>query len=240
MHRAIVLGIVAAAAALGACGEARSQNSGPTVERSYQVGNFDRLELAGAYDVTVRTGAAPSVQARGSEKAIERLLVEVRNGTLVIRPRDRKGLHLGWNDEGKVTLMVSVPALRAAELAGSGDIRIDRVAGDRFDGSIAGSGDLSLDRVEVRSLKLGIAGSGTARAQGRARSVQYEIAGSGGIDARGVAAETAAVSIAGSGDVEAQATGTASVSIMGSGDVDLSGGAKCTISKAGSGEARCS
>jgi len=53
-------------------------------------------------------------------------------------------------------------------------------------------------------------------------------------------AEQAKISIAGSGDVKAHATGSADVSIMGSGDVEVSGGAKCKVSKAGSGDVRCS
>ena len=42
---------------------------------------------------------------------------------------------------------------------------------------------------------------------GKAKSVTYEIAGSGDIDAKGLVAETARVSIAGSGNVGANATG---------------------------------
>jgi hypothetical protein len=232
--------MVAAAAACAGCSEAHSQ-AGNTVERNYQVGNFDRIELAGAYDVSVRTGAAPSVHARGSEKTMERLVVEVRNGVLSIHPEKTRGLRMGWASDGKVKLTVTVPTLRGAELAGAGDIRIDRVSGDRFDGSIAGSGDLSVDRIEVGNLKLGIAGLGNVRAaSGSARTVEYRIAGAGDIDAKGVTADAASVSVAGSGDVAAHARNTAAVSIMGSGDVDISGGARCTISKAGSGEVRCS
>ena len=239
MRRAIALGITAAAIAASGCSEARSENGGPVVDRDYQVGSFDRIELAGAYDATVRTGAAPSVHARGNQKAIDNLEVTVENNVLVIKHRKRAGL--GWSSKGKVALTVTVPSLRGAELAGSGDIKVDRVAGDSFDGGIAGSGNLKVDRVEVGSLKLSIAGSGNAEVgNGRAKNAEYNIAGSGGIDAKGVTAETAAVSIAGSGDIEANASNTASVSIMGSGDVELTGGAKCSVSKAGSGNARCS
>lgn len=240
MKRAIALGIAAAAVAVSGCSEARSENGGPTVERNYQVGSFDKIELAGAYDATVRTGSAPSVHARGNEKAIENLEVAVENNVLVIRHKKRTGFSWG-SKGGKVALTVTVPNLRGAELAGSGDIKVDRVAGDSFDGGIAGSGNLKVDRIEVGSLKLSIAGSGNAEVgSGRAKNAEYNIAGSGGIDAKGVAVETASVSIAGSGDIAAQASNTASVNIMGSGDVELTGGAKCSVSKAGSGNARCS
>lgn len=242
MGKVIAAAMMAGAAALGGCsGEARGEeDDGPTVERSYQVGNFERIALAGAYDVTVRTGSAPSVQARGSEKSIERLVVEVRGDTLTIHPRKRSAMGFSWGSGGKVAVTVTVPRLSAAELAGSGDIRIDRVTGDSFEGGVAGSGNLHLAEVQVGRLKMGIAGSGRAEAKGRANQAKYEIAGSGGIDARRVAADTAAVSIAGSGDVTAHARSSARIDIAGSGDVEISGGAKCTISRAGSGEVRCS
>ena len=141
---------------------------------------------------------------------------------------------------GKVVLQVTVPTLRGAELAGSGDLRIDSVAGEQFVGDIAGSGNLTVDRLQVGELKIDIAGSGSAKASaGRATKAEYEIAGSGGIDAAGITTEAASVSIAGSGDVTAHASSTADVSIMGSGNVEVKGGAKCNVSKAGSGEVRC-
>lgn len=237
--RSIVLVMAAAVAAAG-CTQARSENGGPTVERNYTVGNFDRIDLAGAYDVTVRTGAAPGVKASGDEKTIERLTVEVRDGVLLIHPRKRKGIGWNWSNHGKVTVNVTVPSLRGAQLAGAGDIRINEVKGDEFTGGIAGSGDLTIDRAEVGALKLEIAGAGNAKiVGGRAKSAEYDIAGSGGIDARGITTETASVSIAGAGNVTAHAANTASVSIMGAGDVDVTGGAKCTITKAGAGNVRC-
>jgi len=240
MRKAVLVGM-AAAVAVAACSAARSENGGPTVERSYAVGNFDRIDLAGNYDVTVHTGGKPGVQASGAEKVMERLVVEVRDGVLVIEPRKHDGFNWRWSNHGKVTVNVTVPSLRGAQLGGAGNIRIDQVKGDRFEGGIAGSGDLTLERVEVSALKMGIAGAGSAKlGTGRVKTAEYDITGSGGIDAGGVAAETASISIAGAGDVKANAAKTASVDIMGSGDVDLKGGAKCTVSKAGAGNVRCS
>lgn len=232
----------AAAVAMAGCSDAAAEDGGAAGQRSYNVGGFEQIEVAGPYDVDVRTGAAPSVQARGPDKALDRLVVEVRGDRLLIHPvKDHRLWSFGGMTGDKVKLTVTVPQLRAAEIAGSGNISINAVHGASFDGQIAGSGDLSLGTLDVQILKLGIAGSGGAKAaSGRAREAKYEIAGSGDIDGKGVTAETASVSIAGSGSVAAHATGTAKVAIMGSGDVDISGGAKCSISKAGSGSVRCS
>lgn len=242
MRKAIVAAVIVASAATSACGKTRSEDGGPAVSRNYQVGNFDQIEVAGPYNVQVRTGSNPSVSAQGSQKMIEKMVVEVRNGRLEIRPERQKGwFPTGWNFRGKVDLTVTVPQLRGASIAGSGDIKVDQVKGAAFEGKIAGSGGLDVGALEVQTLKLAIAGSGGARVgSGRARKAELEIAGSGDIDARGVRAETADVAIAGSGNISAAATGTADVSIMGSGDVQLTGGAKCKISKAGSGNVTCS
>jgi hypothetical protein len=242
MRKTIAAGLIAATAATSGCGESRAEDGGPTVARNYQVGSFEQIEVAGPYNVTVRTGSNPSVAARGSEKLIEHMVVEVEDGKLLIHPQRRKGwFRTGWSFRGKVDVAVTVPRLTGATIAGSGDIKVDRVAGNTFEGTVAGSGGIDVAAVDVQSLKLAIAGSGGVRAgSGRAQSAKFDIAGSGDIDARGIQAVTAGVSIAGSGNVAAHATGTADVDIMGSGDVEVTGGAKCNVSKAGSGSVRCS
>lgn len=238
--RVTILSGVAVAAMLAGCGQARSENAGPTVERSFAVGDFDRIELAGAYDVTVHTGAKPGVRARGGENVLERLVVEVRNGVLVIEPRKSDGFNWNWSKNGKVAINVTVPSLRGAQLSGAGDITIDNVKGDRFDGGVNGAGDLTIERVELGELSLGINGAGSATVRGgSARTASFEVAGAGDIDTRGVSSETASVTIAGAGGARINAAKTAAVNVMGAGDVDVTGGAKCTVSKAGIGNVRC-
>jgi hypothetical protein len=240
MRKAITAAAILAAAATPACTRDRSEGGGPSVSRSYQVSGFTQIEVAGPYEVEVRTGSGPSVSAKGTEKLLERTVVEVEGDKLLIHPQERKGW-FHWSSRGKASFVVTVPELRAATIAGSGGIKVDRVTGDSFDGAIAGSGGLLLGSTEVQSLKLSIGGSGGIQAgNGKAKNAEYEIAGSGGINADGVSAEQAKVSIAGSGSVKANATGSARVDIMGSGDVNVSGGAKCSVSKAGSGNVNCS
>jgi DUF4097 and DUF4098 domain-containing protein YvlB len=242
MRKSIAAAVIAASAATSACGHGREEDGGPATARNYQVGGFDQIEVAGPYDVTVRTGSGPTVSARGPQKMIEHMAVEVKNGTLSIHPERQNGwFHTGWHFRGKVELAVTVPQLHAATIAGSGDVQVDQVRGDRFEGTVAGSGALNVATLDVQELKLAIAGSGAAKAAaGRTNRADFDIAGSGDIDAKGIQAQDAKVSIAGSGSVATHATGTANVSIMGSGDVDVTGGAKCTVSKAGSGDVRCS
>ena len=231
------------AAATSACGRDRGEEPGPMVSRAFQVGNFTEIEVAGPFDVDVKTGGQPGVSARGNQALIDKLEVEVKGDTLVVRPKKERGWFGGnnWTVNGKGSLAITVPMIRAATLAGAGDMAINAVRGEDFEGQIAGSGDLRVDAIEVERLKLGIAGSGGVNARGgKARRAEYSIAGSGDVEASALATEDLEVSIAGSGGVRANATRSADVDIVGSGDVQVTGGAKCKVSKAGSGNVRCS
>jgi hypothetical protein len=225
---------------LGACsmGEA-GESKGQPGSRDFQVGAFDRISLSGSSNVIVTVGGAPSVRAEGDSALLEKLEIEVENG--VLRIGYKKG---DWSfgrrkDHGPVTVHVSATALRGAEVAGSGDMKIDKVQGEDFAGEIAGSGEIQLASLSTRKARFAIAGSGGVTASGTAETAEFEIAGSGDVRAGGLQVRSAKVSIAGSGNVETKATESASVDIMGSGDVVVTGGAKCSVNKMGSGDVRC-
>jgi hypothetical protein len=239
MRKSVVIGMAAVGVATAGCAGS-SEAAGPSTTRNYQVSAFDRLEVAGPYEVTVATGGAPSVQARGAERAIERLVVEVKGHTLKIHSDRRSDWNFGWSRSHPVRVTVTVPNLSAAGISGSGTIAVDKVAGNSFEGGVSGSGGLRVGQVNVKRLKVGIAGSGGFSGAGRAAVAEYDVAGSGDLNAPGLIAEIASVSVAGSGNARAQATRTAKVDVAGSGNVRLTGGAKCSVSKAGSGNVQCS
>lgn len=232
--------VAAAALLAGAChvgADAEERDAGPEVSRTYQVGAFDKIAVAGPYEVSVVTGGQPGVSAKGGQNLLEETEVVVEDGTLKIKPKKRKGVRFNWRN-GKAVFTVNAAAIHGAAIAGSGGIHVDKVAGD-FEGDVAGSGDLRIGAVAGGKVKLAIAGSGDVEVSGKADSVELSIAGSGDIRTAGLATRTAEISIAGSGNVEANASESADVSIMGSGDVRVQGGAKCTVSKAGSGNVVC-
>ncbi len=234
--------VIAIALLAGGCrfgNKAEAREAGAAVDRTYQVGAFDRIEVAGPYEVTVTSGGQPGVTARGGEAILAETEIVVENGVLRIKPKERKSFRWSFTNDNAVKVAVSAAALRGAAIAGSGGIRVDRVGGD-FEGEIAGSGDLQLDNVDAAAVDLTVAGSGNVRATGKTQKLEVSIAGSGDVDVSGLESAVAAVSIAGSGNVRARATATADVSIMGSGDVEMTGGAKCSVSKHGSGDVRCS
>lgn len=234
---------IAALLPLAACGAMAkgeaSEAATASTTRSFAMTDFSDVQLKGFDDVIVTVGPGFAVRAEGPAKDLDELRITRNGGTLSIGRQRDSSFNWGGRDREGVKVYVSMPRISAASVAGSGDMRIDRVAGSNFSGGIAGSGDLMIESLQASAAKLSIAGSGGIVAKGAAQSLDLSVAGSGDIDARGVKASRATVSIAGSGGATADVTGPASVSIMGSGTAELGAGARCTVSKMGSGEARC-
>jgi hypothetical protein len=212
------------------------QPSGQGATRSFQVADFTGVSLRGADDVEVRTGAF-SVTAEGDSALLDRLEIRKDGDTLRI---GRKDGEWSWGGDKGAKIIVTLPALASADIAGSGDMTIDAAKGN-FAGAVAGSGNMTVTSLAGGNADFSIAGSGDINVGGGTSSMlDVSIAGSGNVGAAGLKAGTADISIAGSGNVRAQVSGAADISLVGSGDVELTGGAKCSVSKMGSGDARCS
>ena len=228
-------GILILAAVTGAAAAAVSPAW--AAERSFTVTSFEEIEVAGPFDVVVNVGKGQSVRAVGDADDLDRLKVEVSGRELRIGSKERRWTD--WSRSEPIKIWITVPALRAASIAGSGDMQIDRVKGDSFAASIAGSGDLTVATLSTTNANFSVAGSGDLTASGSCRAAKVSIAGSGDVNIGGLRCQSLNASIAGSGAINANATEAAKLSVMGSGDITVSGGAKCDVSKMGSGSVRC-
>ena len=226
--------------ALGACsaGHSASRDAGPAEGRSFAVGSFDSVSLEGSDNIRIVRGSATSVVASGPQTVLDKLDIRVEGSTLKVG-RKRQSWGNYWNRDESAAVTVTMPSIRAAAIAGSGDMMLDRADGEAFDGSVAGSGSMQIASLAVKRASLSIAGSGDLMAVGTSDDSRLSIAGSGDLDAARLLSRRADISIRGSGNARAAASDSAAISLAGSGDAIVTGTAKCAISKVGSGEARC-
>jgi hypothetical protein len=208
-------------------------------QRNYDVTSFDKVSAAGPMHVLVTVGPATSVEAEGPNATLDKYEVVVEHGSLEIRPKRHDFWGTGWRDLQPATFRVTLPQLSASSIAGSGDMKVDRVKGDEFSVSVAGSGKFEIDSLAVNQANFSVAGSGDLTARGRAAKSNVSIAGSGNMHLREFDSDGAAISVVGSGDAALAVRDKADVSIVGSGDVDVAGSANCTVSRFGGGHVSC-
>ncbi len=235
--------LLIAALPLVACSMSVDNNDGGVAAtgggnaRDYAINGFTAVKLTGSDDVDVRIGPAFAIHATGPAKVLDRLKIERDGDTL--RVGRKNGTGFSWGSDKGARIAVTMPAIQAAAVTGSGDLTIERAAGDSFKASSTGSGGLSIEALDVKHGEFSLTGSGDINAKGRAATLVMSVTGSGDIDAKGVAASRATVSVLGSGSANATVNGAADVSSLGSGDIDLGAGATYTVKKLGSGEVRC-
>lgn len=209
------------------------------------------VEVDGPIDLNLRYGATPALQVSGEQRMLGNVEVSADGKVLQIGIR---GMVLRHREPLVVDL--TLPALGAVTIDGSGDSSINGFSGDeiavqlngsgsvRFNGrfrtarvGLSGSGDLdvnggaAMDRVETRLM-----GSGRITVVGTARELDASTTGSGHLDAEHLRADEVTVNQSGSGDSAVQARSKVKVSLAGSGDVEVYGNpAERSTSRAGSG-----
>ena len=179
------------------------RQSGAMVKEQRNVTDFNSVSLATGFgSVIVTAGAGPSLVLEGDAETLRDIKSEVRHGTLVIElsdaARDR-----GRGSRRPISAYVTVPALHAVSLSGSGRVQLAGLNGGET------------------AIKL--SGSGVIEATGRLDKLSLKISGSGRADLPSLEVGDANIDISGSGDAIVRPTGNLMVDISGSARVHYVG-----------------
>ena len=208
------------------------KGNGDIITKTRTVSNYDKIEVAGAFDVKLFKGNEAEITIKADENLMEYIITEVKNGNLKIKTKK------GYNIRASKTIVITIPFddISAVSLAGSGDIYSDDVLDtSNLKLSLAGSGDINLG-VSTKNLETSIAGSGNMNLKGDSKEYTCSIAGSGNINAYNLNATVVTVKIAGSGNVKVHATNEIHAKSAGSGNIYYTGNPSVEkTSSAGSG-----
>jgi hypothetical protein len=213
--RRLVLAAVAAGAALTAAG----CDSGPPVSETRPITTFTRLEVEGDLDLDVRlfNRPDPGVRITAGEKSIDRINTELVQNTLRISTKSR-GLTIGPDPLGPVSIRLGVPALVGLVVEGKADVMLSGLSAKAFELRVNGSGDVE--------------------ARGRVDELALEVDGSADTSLADLSTQTAQVRLDGSGDTELRVARSLELVMEGSGDVVYHGRPVVSSRLEGSGDVR--
>jgi hypothetical protein len=168
-----------------------------------KVDAFNAIELAGTMAVEVRIGNATSVDVQGEPQLAKLVSTTVKQGSLVIdTPKDFAKRLKGHNDN-KLKVVITMPALKAVAITGTGAMAVEGLAQKSFDVSIPGTGSLKL--------------------AGKADTFRLSIPGTGEVKAKGFVASDVQVSIAGTAEAVLHATRSLEANVQGTAAVKVHG-----------------
>jgi len=226
-RRGFWIGLLCAAATLPAAAEPAAEG------RSYSPGEFSAIDISGAAAVRFTQGAADQVYVEGDDDAQKTVQLEVRNGTLFIRPA---GAWKFWN-ASRVQLNVTSRELRRLMISGAADVvAVGPVQIQRLDVSISGAGLARFDKLRGERLSFHVSGAGDGQMAGVVNELAVSVSGRSEFRGEQLQCERASVQVSGIGDVRVWATQQLAVSVSGVGTVDYWG--TPTLQRRASGIAR--
>ncbi len=214
------------------------QGSGKLQTEPRAVDGFSAIELHGSMNLVLRQSAREAVELRADDNllALVETRVVSRSGVPTLQVRTRDGA--SYSSRNPITVTVDVVTLSALSVRGSGNVSGEGLKAPALKIVLAGSSDVKLQKLSLDEASLKISGSGNAELSGKATRLSLSISGSGDINTRELEADEVSVSIAGSGGASVNARKALGVSIAGSGSVDYVGDATVKTSVAGSGRVK--
>ncbi|MBB5707147.1 head GIN domain-containing protein [Sphingopyxis panaciterrulae] len=208
-------------------------------EKRYGLTSFESIEVDADVTVEVSARAPVSAVASGSQDALDRLLVEARDGKLVIKMRRFAGDGEKGKGAAPVVVRVNAAGLASAMLAGAGSLAIDRLRGARVAIGLRGPGRLTVAHVEADRLEVAMIGNGTMTLGGEAKQASLLLSGAGAVDAGKLAVGDLKSDSEGAGDHLFNATKSATITARGVGRTVVLGRPVCTVRNVGSGTVDC-
>jgi len=196
-----------------------------------------KVDLSGPVNLTLRQGAASSIEVRGEQRLLANIDTSVDGDMLHIGPR---GILL--RHRTPIEVIVTLPQLESLSVNGSGEHTVSGFAGEhldvaldgsgsmRFNGryraitaAVHGSGDLELTGGTSDAVNAEVAGSGRLTLVGASRALSAALRGSGDLDARHLRADDVDYLQQGSGDGAVYARKRLHAELVGSGEVRVYG-----------------
>jgi len=182
----------------GSSGSGVTVGSGVPATETRTLPPFERVELAGANNVSVRVGGEQSVVVHADDNLIDRVLTDVDGGRLVID-----------NESGSYTP--------------STEMRVDVTVQSLDDVTLSGSGKIAVTDVAADDLTVTLSGSGALDASGTADRLEVSLSGSGDARLGSLVTRDARAVVSGSGRIALNVTDSLDASVPGSGAITYSG-----------------
>lgn len=183
-------------------------------KRSYTEDDFTIVAFGLPGTLTVQQGNSFSIELEGDEDDLDRIEVEVKNGTLVFSTKNGS-----WRRMGDINGTVVLPMIEGLTVSGSGSIKTrGRLSVDDISLVVSGSGDL-VSNIKAGAVSMVVSGSGEMTVEGDCGKTRVVISGSGDVDAGDLQGKDCSATISGSGEAKVHVDGNLKATISGSGNV---------------------
>ena len=233
--------VLAALAAVAAVAVTKRHSSGEVQSETRSVPGFNRIEVAGLAEVTLRQGRTEAVSVEAPAQMLPRIRTEVRDRTLIVTISQQRR----WRDWLDATgagrtprIFIDLVSIEQVESAGAVKLVADSLHAESL--HIDSLGASSIKIADLQASRLHLEGSGAIKAQlaGKVGTQVVDISGAGSYQAAGLLSDKADVRVSGAGKAAVNASTSLKVDISGAGVVEYIGDPKIEQVISGVGKVR--
>ena len=181
------------------------KGSGNRKKESREVGEFNELEVSGAFRVEIECGKPRSLEIEADDNLLPLIKTDAAGGRLKL------GQTRGFRTDSMPLVRINVPDLKALSIPGASDLRLIGVRND--------------------ALKIDVEGASKLHASGETGKLDLNLDGAGVIDTGELRARTVTVESNGAGTTSVYAIESLDATVNGVGSIDYYGDPKSVNQK---------
>lgn len=197
MKTKVIAGLLLFALVITGCSFWGVRGNGRVKNTSRNVGDFQKIDVGGAFTVNVKVGVSPSVKIQAEENLIPLIKTTVRGDKLIIDTKKN------ISPRKEIVIDVTTNYLESIECSGANDLNVYGISSDNFNVELSGAGSVDL--------------------QGDAKVVHAELSGAGNINAENLKASHVYISVSGAASARVYARDYLDASVSGVGSIDYYG-----------------
>lgn len=199
--------------------------------------NFTKISFRVPGKLYLRQGNTFKVEIEGKKEVLDEIETDVEGSRLVIETDWKKWK---WNDDDRVNVYITAPAIEALHVSGSGDLIAEtKINATNVELNVSGSGSIKAEIEASGTMHADVSGSGNITVRGKSKDLNSRVSGSGHVTVTLAVSSLADFSVSGSGRIEASGSASAvKTNISGSGKVLAANleTNKCDVRISGSGD----
>jgi hypothetical protein len=201
-------------------------------QQTYQVKDFDSIQMGNAFDVRVRQSSVYNLSIRGDKADLNDILVETKNGILLVYYKNS-----GYRRR-QVYIDLSMPSLYNADLSGAVTGSVSGFDESTLKINLSGASQLDLS-AKARKITLSVSGASSIDMTGNGQNLTGNISGASTINAYAWTTTEANLDLSGASKVRVNveklltgvATGASSVFYKGNPTIDLKTSGASTVQR---------
>ncbi|WP_300375727.1 head GIN domain-containing protein [Henriciella sp.] len=190
--------------------------------KTYNVQDFDGLEVSAGIKAIYETGTATSVEVENRDGDFSDIIVEVDDGDLILK-RPRK---MGWGNRTPYTVTIGVQSLEDVKASSGSSVKGNGLAGDDASIDVSSGAHVAITNIAAGEIEIETSSGSSVEASGTCNELEADASSGSEIRAEKLQCASVTADVSSGASIRAYATDSVNGDASSGGSIRVAGGAK--------------